>query len=502
MMSSSTEFMVKEDGVTPADAFDHGAGRIDLYAAKSAGLVLNETTANFVAADPALGGDPSTLNVASMMSSNCVGTCSWTRTVRNPEKNTSHWNVTASGDGFGAEVAVSPEADSDDYNLMLKKGQSATVTVTADTSLLEDGWYFGQVDLDRNLDKGPDLHMPIAVYASKATNANVFNKTVDAATAEAGDILTYELNIVNGSFDGDISITDVQPAGVTFIEGSESVVVTNGSTVTPVDISGGQLTWTGTINVAGVEVVSDPFPPAGSPFGYVNLPAAGVAPLPCTATCDDTSIGLTGLPPFKFDGVTYTSLRMGTNGTMLVPSTNSANAASGANQSLPNPATPNVIAPFWTDLDLDGTGATDTGAGKWYAATFNGGAFTILEWQGVEVWDVPGIKYTFQIQIGNVGSGYEGIWFVYRTLGGVPAALTVGAENVTGTLGSNYYYNGTGTFPITGDLGDLRVSAVQGGSAKISFQAEAVCDGEAIVNEGVLSHDGDTERAIAVTTCE
>jgi hypothetical protein len=159
-----------------------------------------------------------------------------------------------------------------------------------------------------------------------------------------------------------------------------------------------------------------------------------------------------------------------------------------------------VIAPFWTDLDLDGTGATDTGAGRWYAAT--SGPFIILEWQGVEVWNVPGIKYTFQIQIGGVGSGYEGIWFVYRTLGGTPAELTVGAENVTGTLGSNYYYNGTGTFPTTGDLGDLRVSAIQGGSATISFQAEAVCDGEAIVNEGVLSHDGDTERAIAVTTCE
>ena len=198
MMSSTTANTVKEDGVTPTDPFDLGAGRIDLDAAKQAGLVMNESIENFLAADPSLGGDPSSLNLASMMNSNCVGTCSWTRTVRNPDKSTSHWNVTASGDGFFAVAGVSPEANSDDYNLKLKKGQSGTVTVTADTTLSADGWHFGTVNLDRNLDKGPDLHMPIAVYASKATDANIFTKTVDVDTAQAGDILNYELNITNG----------------------------------------------------------------------------------------------------------------------------------------------------------------------------------------------------------------------------------------------------------------------------------------------------------------
>lgn len=500
MLSSTTANTVKEDGFTPTDAFDLGAGRVDLHAAKSAGLVLSETTQNFMDANPALGGDPSTLNLASMMSSNCVGTCSWTRTLRNPEKSTSFWNVTAGGDDFDAEVALLPAANGADYNLKLKKGQSAEVTVTADTSLLPDGWYFGTVDLDRNLDQGPDLHMPIAVYASKATDANVFTKTVDKDTATAGDILNYEINITNGPYDGLVSVADMEPEGATFVPGSASVSVSGGSTVTPVAISGDLLTWSGMLDVADVTVVSDPFPPAGSPFGYLHLSSFGVLPLTCSSICDDSSVGLI-LPPFVFDGQVYTGLRMGSNG-LIVPTTGAIGATSPFNQDLPNAATPNPIAPFWTDLDLDGTDATDTGAGKMYAATALSGAFTILSWEGVEEWNVPGPKYTFQVQIGNVGSGYEGIWFVYNQLDAVPPNLTVGAEDVTGSRGNNYYYNGTGTFPITGDLGDLKVSAIAGGSATITFQAEADCDGEGIVNEAELNHGSDTERAIAVTLCE
>lgn len=89
---------------------DNGAGRIGLHSAKNAGLVLSETTANFLAANPESGGDPSTLNLASMMNSNCVGSCTWTRTVTNKETSSSYWNVTASVDGVSTEVGVSPAA--------------------------------------------------------------------------------------------------------------------------------------------------------------------------------------------------------------------------------------------------------------------------------------------------------------------------------------------------------------------------------------------------------
>ena len=70
----------KEDGTTPADPFDVGAGRDDLTNAALAGFVMDETTANYQAANPSTGGDVKRLNLPSMYDSNCEGTCSWTRT--------------------------------------------------------------------------------------------------------------------------------------------------------------------------------------------------------------------------------------------------------------------------------------------------------------------------------------------------------------------------------------------------------------------------------------
>ena len=79
MLTAVTAGVTKEDGTTPADPFDRGAGRIQVDVASSTGLVMNETAFKFLLADPDNGGDPKTLNVASYKNDNCVGTCSFTR---------------------------------------------------------------------------------------------------------------------------------------------------------------------------------------------------------------------------------------------------------------------------------------------------------------------------------------------------------------------------------------------------------------------------------------
>src|SRR5690606_34714918 len=81
MMSTALNSgILKEDGVTPADPFDMGSGRVDLTVAALAGLVLDETLADYQDANPNIGGDPKTLNTASMGDAACAGSCSWTRT--------------------------------------------------------------------------------------------------------------------------------------------------------------------------------------------------------------------------------------------------------------------------------------------------------------------------------------------------------------------------------------------------------------------------------------
>ncbi|SDS20549.1 S8 family serine peptidase [Jiangella sp. DSM 45060] len=126
--------ILKENGATPADPLDVGSGRIDLDAAGRAGLVMDESYEDFRAADPAAGGDPATLNLPAFVDGTCVGTCSWTRTVRNVADVAATYTAsTTAPDGFAvtvepAEFALAPGAT-----------QQVEVTVTADLAAVPLG---------------------------------------------------------------------------------------------------------------------------------------------------------------------------------------------------------------------------------------------------------------------------------------------------------------------------------------------------------------------------
>lgn len=140
MTTSITDGIVKNDGVTDADPFDRGAGRVQLTNAGIAGLVLDETAANFTAADPGNGGDPSTLNIASLANDECETSCSWTRTVSSTLDFDVHWDVTATA-ANGIVLTVAPNS------FDLSAGGSQDVTITADvTGATEFNWTFGEVE--------------------------------------------------------------------------------------------------------------------------------------------------------------------------------------------------------------------------------------------------------------------------------------------------------------------------------------------------------------------
>jgi uncharacterized repeat protein (TIGR01451 family) len=494
MLSSTTAFTVKEDGITPTDPFDLGAGRIELGDAYNVGLVMDESIGNFLAADPAAGGDPSTLNLASMMNGNCVASCSWTRTVTNAMNNTGHWNVTV--DGFAdAEVTVSPQANSDDYNLKLKRGQSATITVTVNSASLAEGWHFGTVELERNLGKGPDLHMPIAAYASVASNPDLFTKTVDASTASAGDTLTYELSVTNGQLSGPITVTDMVPAGTTFVAASETESVVNGSTSSAwaYDEGSNSLSWTGELDLGGLDVSADP---GGSPGGgYLPL-SLFTAPLAktCNGDCDDGGY-VFNVPAFTFNGASYSQLIFSVNGTVEA-GTDSGVFSSFANQNLPDASLPNnIIAPFWRDLNMNA-------GGNMYIVVLSGGPFqwTVVEWENVPHFGSTD-AVTMQVWLGSTGTPAEGmIHFTYGRMDNPAAGGTVGAENASGSVGTSYFYNGAGTAPAVGD--ELLVSLLDGGSATLGFQVETSCSDSVTLNQADVSTADTEETAIAVTSCE
>jgi hypothetical protein len=125
-------------------------------AAAKAGLVLGESTENYLAADPAIGGDPSALNLASMAQSRCIGACTFERTFRATRANQRNWDAHIEG--------LSGSVDQPQFNL--GSNGMGTLRVTIDTSAFaSDGsWHFGTLVLTpRGKSDSPVLRLPIAV---------------------------------------------------------------------------------------------------------------------------------------------------------------------------------------------------------------------------------------------------------------------------------------------------------------------------------------------------
>ncbi|MGD8976913.1 MAG: S8 family serine peptidase, partial [Gammaproteobacteria bacterium] len=135
LISTGTPDMRKEDGVTPADPFDFGGGRVQPAVAVNVGLIFEESEANYTNADPNAGGDPSTLNVAHAVSTACVQSCSWERTVTAVADG--EWTV-----GAGAFTT----ADVPSFSLLA--GETQTLVITADvTAQPSDAFAFDRLTL-------------------------------------------------------------------------------------------------------------------------------------------------------------------------------------------------------------------------------------------------------------------------------------------------------------------------------------------------------------------
>ncbi|TQV81470.1 S8 family serine peptidase [Aliikangiella coralliicola] len=161
LMSTAVTSLVKEDGTTPADAFDIGGGRIDIQAAANAGLLMDETINNFTAADPSNGGDPRTLNLPGMTDPECNVSCSWTRTVSAATAGT--WNASFVTD-TGLTLGVTPD------NFTLAQGATQNLSITADINGVDGDWLFGRLVLTPTNNSISTTQFPVAV---KVNNSNM-----------------------------------------------------------------------------------------------------------------------------------------------------------------------------------------------------------------------------------------------------------------------------------------------------------------------------------------
>ena len=463
LTSTSDMTVLQPNGLTPANAFGMGAGRLDLGVAMDGGVVF---------------GKPSFAN------GTCVLDCDWNTTIKNIGSASTTWNATVVADP-GLGIVVEPAS------VTLGAGLSSAYDVTADVSNLSlNTWYFATITWTDPSGTYPPAHQQLVVRPVASTAAMSLSKTASSPWARYGSTLGYTISVANNTTeDVTITVSDPLPDGLLYVDGSVSANASYDAVddqieaSIPLDAASGELTalnWGGFYDV--------------TPYKYFDLDAA------CSGACDDKAYNITDLSPYTYFGVDYTTLGVTSNGFVQPGGATSATANA---QLLPAVGAPNnVIAPMWTDLNLDE-------GGDWFVAfvTISGVDYTVIQWTDVPHYDTLTDLYTFQVWIVD---GTDEIVISYDTLpAGVATHNTeIGIENATGTAGGTYYNRsvaGTvGTLPDPASATpDLAVTAVLD-RAVITYQTTVDIFGSVVrevynVVEVTYSNSATVDKAFAKT---
>ncbi|WP_324295606.1 S8 family serine peptidase [Rheinheimera sp. UJ51] len=154
-----------------ASTYRAGTGRINVENAVNAGLVMDETAANFRAADPENGGAVHKLNLPQLVNFSCKPHCTWLRTVKATKDGS--WSVSA-GDVMnwaydsrsqvkqnGVTIEVSPS------EFTLAEGETQVLIVKASVMDTQDLFSNAEVELHSQLfltevnGASPEAHWPM-----------------------------------------------------------------------------------------------------------------------------------------------------------------------------------------------------------------------------------------------------------------------------------------------------------------------------------------------------
>lgn len=163
MMTAQEAGLTKPNGVTPSDFFDRGSGRLQDYLASNAGLVLNETGANFDFANPAIGGDASSLNLASLQNLSCINSCTLSRRFRSTQDHTVTWTPSF--------IGVTPTVAPSSFPVGAGLSHTFTVLLNSSTYMSDGSIHLGELVLTPSDPSLVKLHLPLAISVPPPTIA-------------------------------------------------------------------------------------------------------------------------------------------------------------------------------------------------------------------------------------------------------------------------------------------------------------------------------------------
>ncbi len=437
LMTSSSQDVLKEDGVTPADPFDRGAGALRVDTAVAAVVTISETPDGFLAS----AGSPKDrvdLNLPSIQASPLPGSLTTYRTLQNVTSKAQKFRVRATGTN-GLKVTVSPR------EVAVPPRSTRRIAVTLDGTAAPDGWSFGQVTLTPDERRAPKVVLPVA---ARVADAEVpMTHTCTPTTLTRNQDAHCSVTLTN---------TGAVPADVTLrLDAGKRVDVSAVSA--PATARRNGFTWSGSLTAALPPTVTS-VSAGGSPFGYVALSGFGI---PAITGMGDETIANFNVPAFSYGSQTYTRVGVVSNGYVVVGGGN-AGDVDYVPQPIPSTTRPNnIVAPNWSDLNpAEGgsirIGVLGDGTDSWL----------VVDYEKVVYWGTT-IENSFQtwFQLGAT----EGVSIANFVVNPAPVGygLSQGAENRDGTSGATY----TG-----GSGGDWTVNTAPptpGGSVTVTYDASS-----------------------------
>lgn len=459
LTSTANPNVKDDDGETPADPFDMGAGRLDVSRAINAGLAFDTVSV----ADPG-----------------CVSSCSFTRKLTSLSDASVTWKAKLVMEDNSVEANLSTD------EVTLAAGADADVTLAFNTDqAVKDKWYFGSVVWEDESGQLPSARMPIAIYAGASTNSSFLvtsGGVLDSTSTVPGTTV-----VTNKNRSSTLNLTLQLPAGLDFAADPSLSSTGSQQIAYSYDKAKRMVSWTGALQTADLGI-------SGGPLWLdQSLSDLGVsfANVTCSAECDDDDISLnvSSLGGVQFGGVTYNTLHFSSNGYVYL---GDGDASAAANVSLPSTSISNaVVAPFWTDLDLAGG---DGGGSMLYTVLSDGtNDYLAYEWKDAQRYgDTSGDTYTFQVWF---KLGTDEVYFNYLNMAEMPARVTVGMQSANAAMGESAFFNGSGTAPVSNST--YYVDYQAGGQVRLDYDLKAT---ELSGGAKSLSLDEDTEASIDLTT--
>ncbi len=422
LMTSSVQTVVKEDGVTPATAFDMGAGSIRADRAVSPTVVFDETYANFVAA----GTDPLhriNLNIPSIDATTMTGAITTSRTLLNVSGREQELRIAIQAPA-GVTITISKTATGPNITaLNVRKDELYTFWVTIKAPTVANGQYFARINMTTS--RGNPVTIPVAFV--KQQGAVSLTSTCDSSTIRRNTGLSHcsatVANLGSSPANVALNVSNMDPGMALNFKN-----IAPPATALHVDQ---QVAWSGTLSAAQpptVDSITD-ITGDGPDGGYLALSLFGV---PSIGAGDDTITNFT-VPTFYYGGEPYTTIGVVSNGYIVVGGGNSGDIVFKP-QTFPNVNRPNnTLAALWTDLNPAGGGAIRV-------AILSGGGFSwiVIDWANVK-------------NFGNATTHSFEIW-LQRATGA--AGTGPSSEAITYSYGPNLTFPGDeGPAPGLGNAG-------------------------------------------------